>query len=107
MLIFSVQMRLRAALNTAEAHTFVGSLCELLDANSLVLAGGGSEQWRIVIGPGSPDLSVTEEHRQAVASWLQTRPEIIASHVGVIRDSSVSEKELFEDIWLQGTDEEL
>ena len=101
MFLFSVQIRLRSALRQQEAQSFAGSLHELLGSRSLTFAGGGDEQWRIIIGPGSPDSAVTEEHRRAVTTWLKARPEVIASHAGIIRTASTSESELFEDIWLQ------
>lgn len=106
MFLFSVQVRLRSALRQHEAQTFGGSLHELLESRSLTFAGGGDERWRIVIGPRSADSAVTEEHRRAVTAWLKARPEVIASHAGAIRTASTSERELFEEIWLQAEDDD-
>ena len=62
-------------------------ISQAIEAYGLVCGGGGrNPEWSVFVtraGRGS----VTEEHRQAIETWLASRPEVNAVQIGPLVDA--------------------
>jgi uncharacterized protein YggL (DUF469 family) len=85
---FEVCFRVADNLSHDAFHTVVDVLIsEAIEAHGLVCGGGGKNpEWTVFVtreGRGSG----TEEHRQAIATWLAARPEVSTVQIGPLVDA--------------------
>lgn len=62
-------------------------ILEAIEAHGLAAGGGGREVMDFFVTSARRRGSATNNDRQAVEAWLRNRGELIAHHVGELRDA--------------------
>lgn len=84
---FEVQFRMPSDLTESDFDDLIDLFIEeAIEANGLSFGGGGGDEWSGFValdGRGS----TTDEHREKVGQWLESRPQILEWHVGPFVDA--------------------
>ncbi len=86
---FCVSFTFLEPLSARDRNTFLDEfLRDAIEANGLQFGGGGPDNtWQGFVALDERNGSATEEHRQAVAKWLEKHPQVASCEVGPLVDA--------------------